>query len=83
MFCQRTNMSLRYQQYWAIQQSRDYIRKQFDYWITWRDRFWHIKPLRKYFQKKVDRAYYCLKHFPRLFDSGQPDWSIDDLTKDK
>ena len=75
-------MTLRYQQYWAIRRAKHYIGEQFDYWVGWRNRVWWFKPLRKYFQKKVDRAYWCLRHFPRLHESGQPDWSKDEFTKD-
>ena len=76
-------MTLRDQQYRAIREAEKYISEQFDYWVGWRNRFWRFKLLRNYFQKKVDRAYWCLRHFPRLYESGQPDWSKDEFTKDE
>jgi hypothetical protein len=75
-------ISLRYEQYWAIKRSHRYIREQFDYWVGLRNRFWRIGFLRRYFQTKVDRAYWCLRHFPLLYKSGQPRWSKDEFTED-
>ena len=63
-------MSLRYEQYAALKRSRDFLR-----WImTHRGRITK-KELR-------DRAYRCLRHFPFLYESGQPMWSKDPFTKD-
>ena len=75
-------MSLRYEQYWAMRNARQYVRSQFYYWIGWRNRVWWFKPGRKYFQAKIDRAYRCLRHFPCLYESGQPMWSKDEFTED-
>lgn len=63
-------MSLRQEQYWAIQRTRDFLREL----LRWKG----------YMNKKEvrERAYRCLKHFPFLHENGQPMWSKDEFTKD-
>ena len=68
-------MSLRYEQYYALLRTREFLRKilimpKKDL-ITW--------PIGE-FRSEV---YACLKHFPFLDEQGQPYWSQDEFTKDR
>ena len=64
-------MSLRYQQYRALVLARELLHD--------------LLTVEKYPKTKKEmreRAYWCLRHFPPLYDNGQPIWSRDNLTKD-
>jgi hypothetical protein len=65
-------MSLRYEQYNALRKSRDLLRSL----LTAEIRPKTVKELR-------EKASRCLKHFPPLYESGQPIWSLDAFTEDK
>ena len=64
-------MSLRYEQYNALRKSRDFLRSL----LSPETRPKTVKELR-------EKAHRCLRHFPPLHESGQPLWSLDDLTAD-
>ena len=65
-------MSLRFQQYAALRQTRAFLR---DLLET------HTRP--KTVKEMKVRALACLHHFPPLYDTGQPIWSEDEFTEDK
>lgn len=64
-------MSLRYQQYAALAQTRDFLRRMFQRPFPYKT----IAEMR-------ENARQCLHHYPRLYESGQPMWSRDDYTED-
>ena len=64
-------MSLRRQQYNALKETRQFLRDI----LFWTGRMSH--------KEMKTRARDCLKHFPFLYDNGQPKWSQDNLTEDR
>lgn len=64
-------MSLRYEQYNALKQTRNFLR----------ELIWWEGPMRK--TEVRERASDCLHHFPLLDDQGEPLWSQDEFTKDR
>lgn len=64
-------MSLRYEQYNALKKSRDFLRL-----LMTPDRPKKVSEIR-------ELAYSCLRHFPYLWESGEPMWSQDHFTDDK
>jgi len=64
-------MSLRYEQYRSLKLTRMLLRDL----LT-------IKDYPKTKAEMRDRVVVCLRHFPVLHNSGQPMWSMDDLTED-
>jgi hypothetical protein len=64
-------MSLRYEQYDSLTRTRDFLRSL----LSPGTRPKTVKELR-------ENAGRCLRHFPALYESGQPMWSQDDFTKD-
>jgi hypothetical protein len=64
-------VSLRYEQYRALLYTRDFMRDL----LT-------VEAYPKTKREMRERARACLRHFPLLYESGQPIWSRDDLTKD-
>jgi len=64
-------MSLRYEQYNALKRTRKFLRDELR------------KETRcKTITERKDKILSCLRHFPVLFDSGQPMWSKDNFTED-
>ena len=60
-------MSLRYEQYNALKLSKEFL-----------------TVLLRHPKKEIrDKAYNCLRHFPRLEESGKPQFSKDEFTPDK
>jgi hypothetical protein len=64
-------MSLRYEQYYALLRTREFMRKLL--WEAGKMKTSEIK------QGAGD----CLHHFPHLDDKGQPFWSQDPFTDDR
>jgi hypothetical protein len=64
-------MSLRYEQYWSLAKTRDFLRE-----LLIRPGRWTKKELK-------DQASRCLKHYPPLTGKGQPIWSNDEFTEDE
>lgn len=64
-------MSLRDEQYNSLKRTRDFLR---DLLTT------QGYPETK--RKMRDRVHHCLRHFPFLYESGEPMWSKDSFTKD-
>jgi hypothetical protein len=61
-------MSLRYEQFWALKRSRDFLRLL-------------MTPARPRAAQAIRReAAACLRHFPMLTSTGRPVFSEDDLT---
>jgi hypothetical protein len=63
-------MSLRYEQYWSLKKTRDFLR-----WIL-------LTPGRFTKAELRDKARRCLRHYPFLHETGQPMWSKDKFTDD-
>jgi hypothetical protein len=63
-------MSLRYEQYWALKRTRDFMRT-----ILAGE-----QPKTK--TEMREEAYRCIKHFPPLNEHGKPWWSHDEFTAD-
>jgi len=64
--------SLRYEQYNSLRRVRIFLRGLLTV---------HAYPKNKKDMRR--QASDCLRHFPHLYDSGEPMWSQDDFTKDK
>ena len=64
-------MSLRYEQYEALRRTREFLRK----CLHWPGRV-SKKELR-------EQSYQCLRHFPPLYDNGEPMFSNDNINIDK
>ena len=64
-------MSLRYEQYRSLKMTKEFLRDL----LTGENYPKTKKKMRK-------RASACLKHFPFLYENGQPMWSQDSFTKD-
>jgi len=65
-------MSLRYEQYNSLRATKDFLRDLLDPRKTERI----PRDIRK-------RAYRCLRHYPHLYENGQPMFSADPFTEDK
>lgn len=63
-------MSLRYEQYNSLKRTREFLRSL----LSPDTRPKTVKELRA-------KAGRCLRHFPPLYESGQPWWSCDEFTK--
>jgi hypothetical protein len=62
-------MSLRYEQYWSLLRTRDFLRR--------------LLTSPRLPQKELKReASSCLRHYPFMTDKGQPIWSRDPFTDD-
>ena len=64
-------MSLRYEQYWALRNTREFLRL-----LLTPDRPKLVKDIK-------EQAYRCLRHFPHLTDAGEPMFSTDPFTEDR
>ena len=64
-------MSLRYEQYYSLKITQQFLRD--------------LLTIENYPQTKGEmreRVHRCLRHFPFLYESGQPMWSKDEFTED-
>jgi hypothetical protein len=62
-------MSLRYEQYWSLRRTRQFLRD-----------LLHPSTRPKTVKELRTRASACLRHFPFLEESGKPMWSQDEFT---
>ena len=65
-------VSLRYEQYRALMMTREFLRD-----LLTVERY----PKNK--REMRERVSQCLRHYPYLYESGQPIWSQDDFTEDQ
>ena len=64
-------MSLRYEQYNSLKQTKEFLRALI-----------YLKTRPRMIQELREQAHRCLRHFPPLYESGRPLWSLDDFTAD-
>lgn len=65
-------MSLRFEQYWALRKTRDFLYDLLD-----------PQKRPKTVAEMRQRVRSCTKHFPILEESGKPIWSYDDFGPDE
>ena len=64
-------MSLRYEQYRSLRYTKEFLHD-----LLTVERYPKTK------REMRQRVFDCLRHYPFLFENGQPMWSKDDITED-